>query len=94
MSQENSEGTEITEAQWITINSEYILPRNFFEQCVVYIQRSGSTIVMRTVEGYEDLKMVFNSNEEARNYVGILHDEINRNEIVSKILFNGEVVEE
>lgn len=72
-SKENMEGDEIIESEslrepvknWININNEYILPRSFLENCVVYIQRSGSTLVIRTTEEHNDLTLVLQDAKSA-----------------------------
>jgi hypothetical protein len=74
-----------SQKEWMNINTEYLLPRSFLENCLVYVQRSGSTILLRTIEDQNDLTLVFQTNEEASTYLGKLETMMNDEEIVSNV---------
>src|SRR5690349_19193542 len=51
--------------QWINLNDDYVLPRSYVENCVVYIQRVGFTLYIKTIDMHDDLKLVLTSEAGA-----------------------------
>jgi len=78
---------------WININNEYLLPRSFLENCVVYIQRSGSTLVIRTVEDQSDLTIVLPDVQSAIKTLMDITESFNRQTIQCNIDFGTSILE-
>ena len=75
----SSKGNPLSKMTWVNINNEYLFPRSFLENCVVFVQRSGSTLIIRTTEDYNDLTTVLPSETAAINTIrdicGLLNDQ-------------------
>jgi len=56
---------ESKKKDWININNEYLLPKSFVENCVIYVQRSGSTLILRTIEDYSDITTISPTEQRA-----------------------------
>jgi hypothetical protein len=74
---------------WININNEYLFPRTFLENCVVFVQRSGSTLIIRTTEDYNDLTTVLPSEGAAISTIRDICSLLNDNDITCNIEFGG-----
>jgi len=76
------------EVSWININDEYLLPRSFLENCVVFVQRSGSTVLIRTTEDYNDLTIVLPDKDAAVSIIKEINRLLNVHDIQCNIEFN------
>ena len=87
---ENNDSSSIsTQKQaWVNINNEYLFPRSFIENCVVFVQRSGSTLIIRTIEDYNDLTTVLHSENEAIATIREIGDMLNNTDVTCNIDFN------
>ena len=83
----------IANSSWININNEYLFPKSFIENCVVFVQRSGSTLIIRTIEEYSDLTTVLSSEQAAIDAIRDICTILNEHELQCNIDFGGNPLE-
>ena len=80
--------TTPSSTSWININNDYLFPKSFLENCVVFVQRSGSTLIIRTTEDYNDLTTVLPSEAAAIKTMQEINAVLNEQEIQCNIEFS------
>lgn len=72
--------------QWININNDYVLPRSFLENCVIFIKRSKTTLIIHSVDNI-DMCIVFDTEFMAMEALKNIGDLLNEEKLECKIDF-------
>jgi len=73
---------------WVNFNDEYLFPKSFLEHCVMFVQRSGSTLIIRTTDEYNDLTSILPTETEAIAKMKNIHQVFTDESVICKIEFN------
>lgn len=60
--------------EWVNICNRYIVPRTFLENCVVFLERLGNSIVIRTTEAHDEMTLHYAGEQQAIAQFNQLHE--------------------
>ncbi len=80
-----------THYQWINFNNDYLLPRTFIENRIIFIRRYKTTLHINNVDNI-DMSMVFDTEKEAINGLTNLETLFHQQNITCQIdFFNSDI---
>jgi hypothetical protein len=79
-----------TNKVWINLEDRYLVPRTFLENCVIFIERNGTKVVLKTVDPHEDLILNMTNETEAISTFRRLYKIFINEEIQSNLAFDDE----